>query len=70
MAKKTSPLQPTLRQRKALKGEEQLAKVVLQPRSDDLGDSFPNDWLEGIIFAVAMIGVIGGLSALVHLANL
>jgi len=34
-----------------------------------LGDSFPNDWIEFAIIAVAMVGVIGGVIALVHLMN-
>jgi len=42
---------------------------VLKPRSDELGDSFPNDWLEFSIIAVAMVGVIGAVIALVHLIN-
>ena len=69
MAKNKNPMQPTLRQRKALQGEEQLAKVVLRPRNDELGEAFPNDWFEGLVFALAMIAVIGGLSFIVHLAN-
>ena len=34
-----------------------------------MGDSFPNDWIEFAIIAVAMVGVIGGVIALVHLMN-
>ena len=60
-----SPLQPSLKRRRAGRGEEQLAKVVLKPRTDELGDSFPNDWLEFAIIAVAAIGVIGGAVALI-----
>ncbi len=52
-----------------LQGEEQLAKVVLQPRSDDLGESFPNDWVEALIIFVAGLGVFGGVIALYHLAQ-
>lgn len=29
-------------------------------RADELGDAFPNDWLEFVIICIAMVGVIGG----------
>jgi len=64
-----SPLQPSLKRRRPRRDEERLAKVALKPRTDDLGDSFPNDWIEFAIIAVAMVGVIGGVIALVHLMN-
>ena len=38
-------------------------------RSSGQSDAFPNDWLEFTILAVAMVGVIGGIIALVHLAQ-
>jgi uncharacterized membrane protein len=41
----------------------------VQRRSDELGDAFPNDWLEFAIISVALVGVIGGIVALVHLIN-
>jgi hypothetical protein len=40
---------------------------VLNRRSDHDGYPLINDWLEFAIIAVAMIGVIGGAIALVHL---
>ena len=57
------------RLKQKLNGEEQLAKVVLQPRADDLGDSFPNDWVEALVLFVAGVGVFGGLFALYYLAQ-
>lgn len=38
-------------------------------RSDDLGDSFPNDWIEFAIIAVALVGIVGGIIGLVTLSN-
>ena len=45
-------------------GEEQLAKVVLRPRDDELGDSFPNDWIEAAILFVIGAGIFGSIVAL------
>ena len=52
-----------------LSGEQQLANLVLRPRSDDM-DKFPNDPLETLILIVTSIGVIGGIYALVYLARI
>ena len=38
-------------------------------KDDELGDAFPNDWLEGLIVFVALIGILGGALALYHLAQ-
>ena len=59
-----SPLQPSLKKRRPRRDEERLAKVALKARSDDLGDSFPNDWIEFAIICVAAVGVIGGAVAM------
>jgi hypothetical protein len=42
---------------------------VLKPRSDELGDAFPNDWLEALIIFIAGLGVFGGFFALYHLTQ-
>ena len=55
------------KKRQKQKGEDQLARVVLNP--SDNGDLFPNDWLEVVAIVVAMIGISGGLVALWHLAS-
>ena len=41
----------------------------LKRRDDDLGDSFPNDWLEAAILFVAGCGVFGGFFALYYLTQ-
>ena len=51
------------------KGEEQLAKVVLRPRGDEVGDSFPNDWIEATILFVTGVGIFGGIAALAYLMD-
>jgi hypothetical protein len=38
-------------------------------RSDELGDAFPNDWLEALIILVAIVGIFGGAVGLYHLAQ-
>jgi hypothetical protein len=38
-------------------------------RQDELGDAFPNDWLEALIILVAIVGISGGGLALYHLAQ-
>ena len=38
-------------------------------RKDELGDSFPNDWIEAVVVFVALIGIGGGAFALYHLAQ-
>jgi hypothetical protein len=38
-------------------------------RHDDLGDSFPNDWLESLIIVTALIAMSGGAYALYYLAQ-
>lgn len=38
-------------------------------RHDDLGDSFPNDWLESLIIVTALIGMGAGAYALYYLAQ-
>ena len=38
-------------------------------RRDELGDSFPNDWLEAVIVFVALIGIGGGAFTLYYLAQ-
>ena len=49
-----------------LSGEQQLANLVLRPRSDDM-DKFPNDPLETAILMIASIGIAGGLISLWYL---
>ena len=49
-------------------GEQQLASLVLSPRSDDM-DRFPNDPLETAILVIASIGIAGGLFSLWYLAQ-
>jgi len=36
---------------------------------DDVGDSFPNDWLEALIIFVAGVGVFGGFVTLYYLGQ-
>ena len=38
-------------------------------RRDDLGDSFPDDWLEAVIVFVALTGIGGGAFTLYYLAQ-
>ena len=59
----------TKKRRKQISGEQQLASLVLSPRSNGM-DKFPNDPLETLILIVASIGVIGGIYALVYLARI
>jgi hypothetical protein len=46
-----------------------LANARVQRRNDDLGDSFPNDWLEALIVFITGLGVFGGVLALWYLAE-
>jgi hypothetical protein len=41
-----------------------------KPRRDEVGDSFPNDWLEALILFAAGLGVFGGVFALLYLAQI
>lgn len=41
----------------------------LKRREDELGDSFPNDWLEALILFVVGIGIFGGLFSLYYLTQ-
>jgi hypothetical protein len=59
-------LQDVVQERRS---DDDAVGVTVRRRSDDLGDAFPNDWLEFGIIAVALVGVIGGVIALVHLMN-
>ena len=38
-------------------------------RKDELGDAFPDSWVEGLIIAVALFGILGGAVALYHLST-
>ena len=38
-------------------------------RSDELGDSFPDDWIEAVIVFVALIGIGGGAFTLYYLGQ-
>ena len=38
-------------------------------KDDEVGDSFPNDWLEAVIVLVALIGIGGGALTLYHLSQ-
>ena len=38
-------------------------------RHDELGDSLPDSWVEGLIIAVALFGILGGAVALYHLST-
>lgn len=40
-----------------------------EKKRDEIGDSFPNDWLEALIIMVAGIGVFGGFVALYYLSQ-
>lgn len=53
------------------KSPDQKLQDVRQPlRSDDIGDAFPNDPLEFAVLCVALVGVMGGIGALVYLMKL
>ena len=39
-------------------------------RHDELGDSFPNDWLEAVILFVVGVAMFGSVVALYHLYQL
>jgi hypothetical protein len=39
-------------------------------RHDDLGDTFPNDWLEALIIFLALVGIGGGAVSLYYLSTL
>ena len=51
------------------KQQKKRAGPTHRVRQDDLGDAFPNDWLEGLIVFVALIGIGGGALTLYHLAQ-
>ena len=53
-------------QRKAREAAR-LAEADAPRRSDDLGDSFPNDWLEAGIMFVVGVALFGSVFALYHL---
>ena len=38
-------------------------------KDDEIGDTFPEDWVEGLIVFVALIGIGGGALTLYHLAQ-
>ena len=38
-------------------------------RKDEVGESFPDSWVEAVIIAVALIGILGGAVALYHLST-
>jgi len=41
-----------------------------QPRRlDDLGQAFPNDWLEAVIVLVAAVAILGGAVGLYYLSK-
>ena len=69
----SNPFQPAIRKRARdkvkQKAKQRLQDVVQERRSDDLGDSFPNDWIEFAIIAVALVGIVGGIIGLVTLSN-
>jgi hypothetical protein len=41
----------------------------LELRHDDLGDAFPNDWLEAVIIFTALVFISGGAYFMYHLAQ-
>jgi hypothetical protein len=41
----------------------------LKLRHDDLGDAFPNDWLEAVIIFTALVFISGGAYFMYHLAQ-
>jgi hypothetical protein len=45
------------------------AKQRAKPSKDDIGDAFPNDWIEALILFVAGIGIFGGIVTLFYLAD-
>lgn len=55
-------------QRKA-REEARLAEADVPRRVDDLGDSFPNDYLEALILLVCTFAIFGGFVALYYLAQ-
>ena len=38
-------------------------------RKDELGDSFPNDWIEAVVVFVALFAIGGGAFTLYYLAQ-
>ena len=38
-------------------------------KKDDIGDSFPNDWVEALILFVCGVGIFGSVIAMYHLAQ-